>query len=84
MALYYVWDELNGTRESADEYDLSDPEYAAELYAEQDTDGNIDNVYSRGHVICVADRDGNLWRYTVTVDYDPVYSARLEGGHAAG
>ncbi|HEU5075934.1 MAG TPA: hypothetical protein VFU02_17190 [Polyangiaceae bacterium] len=77
MAKFYVWDEFNETREDADEVDaFSDPETVAEFYAEHDTDGNIDGVYSgSGHTICVEDEAGKLWRFTVTVDYDPTYWA---------
>ncbi len=83
MANYHVWDELNAGRDSAERIKADHPQYAAEHYARFDVDGNSDGVYSgSGQVICVADDEGNVWRYSVTVDYDPSWRGELIGGTA--
>ena len=65
---YKVYDELNSSLKYAKEIEAWDEREAAELYAEDDVDGNIDGIYSEkddygpmhnlqkdGQPICVVD-----------------------------
>jgi len=76
---YRVWDKINSEEEHAGEVDADTPEEAAEQYAEDDVDGNIDGIYVNGHALCVRDPEGTLHEIDVVVEYDPVYSARKIG-----
>lgn len=72
---YKVWDEVNASEESAADVEANSPEDAAETYADVDVDGGIDGIYSghKGHPVSVRGPDGDLRRYTVSVDYTPQF-----------
>jgi len=76
MTLYDVWDELNGSEETADQFDAIDAEQAATMYASEDCDGLSDGLYSCGtHPILVRAPDGTLTRVNVYAEWDPVLTA---------
>lgn len=75
MTKYKVWDHRE-SEETASEFEAGDPSEAAEIYAEQDVDGNIDGIYSHGHPVMVREEDGTPHKLMVTVEYDPIYRAR--------
>ncbi len=52
-----------------------DAEDAAKNYAEDDCDGQTDDVYGSGSDIHVISEDKSWKTYSVTVDYDPVFYA---------
>jgi hypothetical protein len=72
---FKVWDALNASEDSAWDISAGDPHEAAEVYAEQDVDGNIDGIYVHGQPVMVREPDGTLHKFMVTVEYDPVYHA---------
>jgi hypothetical protein len=76
---YRVWDKINSDEEHAEEVEANSPEEAAERYAEDDVDGNIDGIYVNGHVLRVRDPEGVLHEIAVTVEFDPVYYTRKVG-----
>lgn len=75
MNVYTCWDESNTDEDGAEEYDAFDAEIAAELCAEDELDnsgGECGNAIEI-HVRCP---DGSLEIYSVTLDYQPVFSAK--------
>lgn len=88
---YKVYDELNSSLEYAQEIEAWDEREAAESYAEQDVDGNIDGIYGSkdssfvmgdlqkdGQPICVVDEEGKIYHFKVGVtEYTPIYEATL-------
>ena len=90
MMKYKVYDELNSSLEFAVEIDAYDEQEAAELYAEQDSDGNTDGIYSskedwairnlqkEGQPVCVVDEENKIYHFRVGItEYTPVYEATL-------
>jgi hypothetical protein len=88
METYKVWDELNSEEQFARNISADDEYEAAILYAEEDSDGNADGIYTDetrwalsnllrdGHPICVRTPDGGLHKFHVgIVDFTPVYEA---------
>lgn len=72
---FKVWD-ANSDEKWAEVIQAGDPHEAAEVYAEQDVDGNIDGIYhSMGQPVMVREEDGTLHKFMVTVEYDPIYRA---------
>ena len=88
---YKVYDELNSSLEFAKELEAWDEVDAAELYAEQDVDGNIDGIYCSkddhwtirnlqrdGQPICVVDKEGKVYHFKVgIIEYTPNYEAQF-------
>lgn len=66
--IFYVWDEFNSSREHAAEIEADCAEDAAIEYAEEDSDGLGDGLYtkSNGREIDNLDRDGN----PIVVEHD--------------
>lgn len=75
MNVYMCWDESNTDEDGAEKYDAFDAEYAAELCAEEalDNSGGEMGFPVDIHVRCP---DGSLEVYSVTCDYEPVFSAK--------
>lgn len=88
---YRVYDEFNGSLEFAEEIEAWDEREAAELYAEQDVDGNIDGIYCSkddkwairdlqedGQPVCVVDEKEKIYHFKVGItEYTPIYEAQL-------
>ena len=88
---FKVYDEFNSSLEFAQEIEAYDEREAAELYAEEDVDGNIDGIYSSkddrwtirnlqedGQPVCVVDEEGKVYHFKVGVtEYTPIYEAFL-------
>jgi hypothetical protein len=72
---FKVWDAINASEDSSSDIEAGDPHEAAEVYAEQDVDGNIDGIYTRAHPVMVREADGTLHKFEITVEYYPVYYA---------
>ena len=85
---FLAWDELNSTRDTACWLDVEDASEAAILYAQGDTDGHcdmlytqrngwpIDNVERDGHPVIVEHPDGQRERWCVgVVEYQAIYGA---------
>lgn len=68
---------LDGTFRGGDDDDLA-AETLAEKYAENDVDGNTDEIYVGGHPIIVLFESGRRYRVTVSVDYDPTFHGKAE------
>jgi len=74
MATFRVWDELNGSRETAHNIEARDAETAAVVFAEGDYDGQSDGLYQRGtQPIMVEDADGHVTRCGVYAEWEPVF-----------
>jgi len=72
---YLVWDELNSDEECADAFEAYCPEYAAEEYADEDSDGLMDGIYDNGHPIIVKCPSGEKYRFTICVEAVPNFYA---------
>ncbi len=74
-----VWDSENG-EEGSHEYpgdEFDDAREAAEQYASEDYETDpSENLYERGHRICVRDPDGEVREFMVSVDYAPEFCAQ--------
>ncbi len=88
MPVFMVWDELNGSREDAFSVDALDAEDAAKEYAEQDSDGLNDGLYThefrelhnlerQGQPISVElPETGEHWSFKVgVVEFEAVWGA---------
>jgi hypothetical protein len=75
---FKVWDEVDGSEEFAAELEAVDAQFAAEMFAEQDADGQFEGIYTKGHPIMVRDEAGRLSRIFVWVEYDPTFWSRVE------
>jgi len=86
MDIYYVWDELNGCRKTAQEIKADSFENAAILFAEQDCDGLSDGLYTnngmplrnlerQGHPVMVDDLQTTHRIRVGIVEFEPVYGA---------
>lgn len=75
---YHVWDALNERAEDARELMASTPERAAELYAEDDTDGQLDGIYTRdGHALSVRRADlQEVYECVVRIDHITTFEVR--------
>ena len=87
-----VWDPMNQDEEHARDHEVDgiDPSSGfedfedaaiglAEKYAEEDTDGEIDQIYANGgHEITVLFDNGMRFAVTVQVDYEPSYYGRIK------
>lgn len=63
---FRCWDPLNGDREEGWDVEGETPLDAAERFARQDVSGQDDGGYaSEGDDVCVADPNGDVWRYRV-------------------
>jgi len=72
---FKAWDELNSEEQFAHDIEARSANEAAKLYAYLDADGNADGIYSSGQPISVRCPDGILKRFSVRVEYEPVYYA---------
>lgn len=84
---FRVWDELNADEEDAKQIEALGPREAALLYAERDSSGLCDGLYtddggnalgcpSRGQPISVRDSAGAVHRFRVgIVEFEPRFSA---------
>ncbi len=76
MIVFKVWDELNGDLENADEIEATNPEHAAEMFAENDHDGHTDGLYhDTPQPISVQDPDGVVHRFEVQAEQTTHYFA---------
>ena len=72
MSTFKVWDE-NGSEETANNFEAEYADAAAEQFADDDVDGQADDIYEGGHEVCVRDPSGLLHRFEVTVEYHPIF-----------
>ena len=94
MEIYSVWEGEGGAvaeagnRQFPHEIEAFSADEAAEKYAEDDIDGNIDGIYTDekgeplwdlkkdGRLIIVEDAYGKVYRFRVgIVEYEPVYAS---------
>jgi len=72
--IFYCWDFDNATEEDAEEIEAFDAETAAEEYAKDDDERGGDAPREEREV-CVKHEDGTIERFSVELDWEPVYSA---------
>jgi hypothetical protein len=79
-ASFLVWDEDGGeTVDDACTIEARDAEGAAESYAEEDVDGQTDNIYGNGRKIGTRDDAGVVRFYEVTAEWSPTfYSIKVD------
>ena len=75
MSKYLVYDELNGERADAREFEAMTPQHAAEQYAEQDRDGHTDGIYRAPQPLMVEDVSSRRFRVRVMVEMEPRWCA---------
>lgn len=76
MPIFKVWDPANESLcSSTVEHEAHDAREAAEKYADADTDGTHEGIYSNGYDLMTRDEDGIAMTVTVTVEYEPSYYA---------
>jgi hypothetical protein len=76
MPTFKVWDPASESLcSSTVEHEAHDAREAAEKYADDDTDGASDGIYSNGYDLMTRDEDGIAMAVTVTVEYEPTYYA---------
>lgn len=76
---YKVWDAINGSEETARTISADEMEEAAELYAEEDIDGESEGIYCKGQEIVVSTPGGLRKTFNVYADYSVSYYARPKG-----
>jgi hypothetical protein len=79
MAKFFVWDPDGEIEQHAREIACSCAEMAAVSYAEHDSDGQGDGLYSGvGHVLNVKDEFGVWRKVRVTAEYEPTFYSKIE------
>ena len=85
--IYMVWDAFNADESEAKPFTENDPYDAAVAYATADSNGLMDNLYTKetgreldglddGQPISVRAPDGTLYRFKVgVISFDPVFDA---------
>jgi hypothetical protein len=80
---FMVWDPINESETHAREYLTVSEDRAAELYAEEDTDGQTDGIYTHhGHALHVRNDVDEVYECVVAIDYVTQYEARSRKRHA--
>lgn len=72
MPTFKVWDDESSNIESAVDIEAPHEDDAAEKHAEDDTDEQWE-TYGSGRRIGVQDKDGNITKWEVTVEYSPTF-----------
>ena len=76
-----VWDPDGESEEHATEFEdeseltESDAEFYAIKYGEEDTDGQVDNIYEGGRLLKVKFPDGRTFDVTIYSEYEPTFYA---------
>lgn len=76
---FRVWDPHREDIEHSQQVIAEDPEDAAEQYAEDDTDGQIEDLYEGSIVLCVEDCSlQRIYNVRVCLDYEPIWTTQIE------